>query len=195
MHFVFVSTGSEAVPFCGNFTVDSDFSTKLRVLSLNRWKLGPRGDGALEVRQWSVCLFESKKKERNTQYNVWQSLPYTAQDRDESVTGGARMHHSPSKVIMESRISSSLTGDTHVIHLDPWQLSAGEPNLRHYTSLHRFFLVGWLNILLFGNNKSVKISGLPLLWVYLNMLDFNRSFVSSDTWFTCSLNREWIMGE
>lgn len=129
------------VSFCGNYTVASDFST----LSLKWWNLGPREDGALEVRQWTVCLFESKKKEK---YNVWQSLPYTAQDRNDSVTGGERKHHSPSKIFMESVISSSLIGDIGVISLDMWYCTREEPNLRHSTS-HRLSVEG-LTISLFG---------------------------------------------
>lgn len=44
---------------------------------LNWWKLGPREDWALEVGQWSVCLFESKKKKK-TQSHTIQCVTVTA---------------------------------------------------------------------------------------------------------------------
>ena len=67
--------------------------------------------------QRRVCLFDRRKKKHNhTQYNVWQSVPYTALDINERVTeGGVRTErkHLPSK-IMESVISTSFIGNMHV---------------------------------------------------------------------------------
>ena len=78
-----------------------------------------------------MCLFESKKK---TQYNVCLSLPYTAQDRNKSVTGrGVRRegkHHVPSKNIMEPIILQLEI--TMVMRLDLWRsLYTEELNLTH----------------------------------------------------------------
>lgn len=138
------------------------------------WKLGPRGVG-LWMSDSGVCVYLKGKKKRITQYNVWQSLPYTEQDRNESVSRGARKHHSPSKT-MESEFSSLLTGHTKMLILDCWHLSTEDPALSFCTSLHWFFFF-FLEVWQFalGKYKSIIISGPPLLWVPLNMLDFNRN--------------------
>lgn len=38
--------------------------------SVNWWSLGPSDDEAQEFGQWSVCPSESKRKKKDTQYNV-----------------------------------------------------------------------------------------------------------------------------
>lgn len=52
-----------------------------RVSPISQWKLGPRGDWVLEVGQWSVCLFESKKKNKRTQLHTIQCVTVTAMHR------------------------------------------------------------------------------------------------------------------
>lgn len=121
------------------------------------WKLGPREDSALEVGQWSVCLFESKEKKTLTIQCVTVTAIHSTRQEWQGYWKRERKHHLPSKIIMESVIGTSLIGDVHVWWV--WTLAASlQKNQTSETKLTGLYCIDFQDFL--RKRNKIKQSAL-----------------------------------
>lgn len=146
-------------------TVASEFSAKYELPVLLWWKLGPRGVG-LWMSDSGVCVYlKGKKKKRRI---TIQCVTVTAIHRTGQEWKCQWMSEGASLTVYNHGIRDQLSFNWTYKNVNTGPLT---PLYRGTGSQRLYFTFQFA----LGKYKSVIISGPPLLWVHLNVLDFNRN--------------------